>query len=986
LRKAALPTEQHWLFSSFRLDPLNEQLWRGQQEIVLRRKTFDVLRYLVEHSQQLVTKAALLDAVWPKVAVSDSMPAISVGELRRALGDEASTPRLIETVHGRGYRFIAKVTTAPAEVATAPQLPRPGPAPIFVGRETELALLRSRLQDARSGQRRVVFVAGEPGIGKTAFVRVFLDSVATEGTALLVGRGQCVEQYGAGEPYMPVLEALGRLCQEPGGGRVIEILRQFAPMWLAQMPAVVTPAERARLQIETQGITQQRMLREMTQALEVLTAEVSLVLVLEDLHWSDFSTLELISALAVRREPARLLIVATYRPVEMLTGDHRLRTMKEELELHHECEEVRLKFLNQDNVADYLARRLATGSSRQFGTLASAIHRRSDGNPLFMVNVVDYLIEARLLSSQREVTAGAFAKVPPFDRIDVPKGIRQMIERNFDLLKPHEQAVLEAASVVGAEFSAAEVAAALEGEVSEIESRCLELSRREQFLSAGTPISWPDGTLATSFRFHHALYQEVLYARVPAAHQLLLHRRIAEREEAAYGERAHQIATSLAHHYSRANHKDKAVKYFQLAARQAAGRGAVVEAEGHYRRALGFLGQLPADAERDRRELALQIGLGSALWASKSWSHPDTSDAFRRAQELGEILGETRQVFTVLLALGSSAVSSGQYKLAKELGERVLLAAERRGDRASLCAAHTFRGQTLIWRAQFADGQKHLEVGSGYYPVADPGGLASWGVDAPALTAMVTLVLGFPDRARQLMILAELRSNRRGDPFRAGMVHMWGAAFYIQLRDEQAVFEHAEMLSRLAAKQPVWTGVAEGYKGQALLLQGDWEKALGYLRRSMKLNNEVGLVGTLPWLRQDVAECLVRQGRLDEALAQLIQTIRETEENGYLRAPVLWKHANVLAQSNAEIATVEAAYHEAIDCAREQGARFYELEATTAFARWLKGKGHITEERTVLAKIYSWFTEGFDTAALRDAKTLIDETSTTPKKRAPRHA
>jgi DNA-binding winged helix-turn-helix (wHTH) protein/tetratricopeptide (TPR) repeat protein len=986
LRNAALPTEQHWLFSAFRLDPLNQQLWRDQEQIVLRPKTFDVLRYLLEHPRQLVTKAALLDAVWPKVAVSDSMPAICVGELRRALGDRASTPHLIETVHGRGYRLIAEVTTTPAGAATTPQPLRPEPAPIFVGRETELAFLRSRLQKAGSGQRRIVFVVGEPGIGKTAFVRVFLESVATEDTGLLVGRGQCVEQYGAGEPYMPVLEALGRLCQEPGGGRVIEILRQFAPMWLAQMPALVTPDERARLQIETQGITQQRMLREMTQALEVLTADASLVLVLEDLHWSDCSTLELISALAARRESARLMIVGTYRPVEMLTGDHRLRTMKEELELHRECEEVRLNFLNQDNVADYLAKRLATGSPRQFATLASAIHRRSDGNPLFMVNVVDYLIEARLLGSQREVTAGRFAKVPGFDRVDVPKSIRQMIERNFDLLKPDEQAVLEAASVVGAEFSAAAVAAALDREVGDIETQCLELSRREQFLSARTPISWPDGTLATGFRFHHALYQEVLYARVPAAHRLRLHGRIAEREEAAYGERAHQIATSLAHHYSRANHKDKAVKYFQLAARQAAGRGAVVEAEGHYSRALSLLGQLPTGAERDRRELALQIGLGSALWASKSWSHPDTSSAFRRAQELGEILGETRQVLTVLLALGSSAVSSGQYKLAKDLGERLLLAAEARGDRASLCAAHTFLGQTLIWRAQFAHAQKHLELGSGYYSVGDVSGLASWGVDAPALTALVTLVLGFPDRARELMNLAEQRSNQRGDPFRAGMVHMWGAAFYIRLRDEQAAFEHAEMLSRLAAKQPVWTGMAEGYKGQALLLQGNWEKAIGYLRRSINLNREVGLVGTLPWSGLDLAECLARQGGLDEALAQLIQIIPETEELAYLRSPALWKHANLLAQSTADVAEVEAAYREAIDCTRKQEARFYELEATTAFAQWLNGTGRSAEAHAILTKIYALFTEGFDAPALKDAKSLLDEMSRAPNKRAPRRA
>jgi len=183
--------------------------------------------------------------------------------------------------------------------------------------------------------------------------------------------------------------------------------------------------------------------------------------------------------------------------------------------------------------------------------------------------------------------------------------------------------------------------------------------------------------------------------------------------------------------------------------------------------------------------------------------------------------------------------------------------------------------------------------------VADLGGLAAWGVDAPALTALVTLVLGYPDRARQLMNLAEQRSNRRGDPFRTGMVHMWGAAFYIRLRDEQAAFEHAEMLSRLATKQPVWTGMAEGLKGQALLLHGDWEKAMGCLRRSDYLNAEAGMVGTSPWTKLNVAECLARQGRLDEAIDQVIQTIAGTEELAYLRSSALSKHANLLAQSKA---------------------------------------------------------------------------------------
>src|SRR5229473_1676767 len=175
-----MPTEQQRVFSPFRLDPANAQLWQDDQEISLRRKTYEVLRYLVDHPGQLVTKAALLDAVWAEVAVSDTMPAICIGELRKVLGDEARTPRYIETVHGRGYRFIAKVSAA-----SPPALPKPraaaGPAPIMVGRDVELAQMRGWYAQASAGTRQIVFVSGEPGIGKTTVVRTFLEGLAGDG-------------------------------------------------------------------------------------------------------------------------------------------------------------------------------------------------------------------------------------------------------------------------------------------------------------------------------------------------------------------------------------------------------------------------------------------------------------------------------------------------------------------------------------------------------------------------------------------------------------------------------------------------------------------------------------------------------------------------------------------------------------------------------------------------------------------------------------
>ena len=973
-----METEPHRFFPPFHLDRVNAQLWRGEEEISLRRKTFDVLLYLVDHAGQLVTKAALLDAIWSEVTVSDAMPAICVAELRKALGDEAKTPRFIETVHGRGYRFVAKVTSGAPMVATGqpPVLIR-APKPILVGREDELARLQSWYSHVLEGQRRIIFVAGEAGIGKTTFVQTFLDSVQQEGTAR-VGRGQCVEQYGGGEPYMPVLEALGRLGREPGGERVVEVLNRFAPTWLAQMPELLAPAERGRLQGQNQGLTRQRMLREMAQALEALAAEAPLVLLLEDLHWSDFSTLELISAIARRSETARLLVVGTYRPMEILAHDHPLRTMKQELELHRYCEELRLKLLSEEDVAGYLAKRFSSDGSRQSDSLAAMIHERTDGNPLFMINVVDYLVDAGLLASSHEARAAKSAEILVADRIEVPRGVRQMIEYNLERLRPEEQTVLEAASVAGAEFSAAAVAAALERPQNEIEACCVRLSRREQFVVGKGSIAWPDGTVAAGFGFKHAMYQEVLYGLIQPGHRVQLHRLIATREEAGYGERTSEIATELAHHYDLGNDKNKAIHYLRLAGERAVARGAVVEAEDHYRRALGLLSELPQANERDRLELALQIALGKVLWSSKSWSHLDANRAYTRALELGEKLGETTQTETILTARMASAFGRAQFKLARELAERMLVAAERSRDRASLYTAQTLLGVTLVMQGQYLNANRHLELARSYYEESDSGELAWIEVNAEANAAIVALLLGLPERARQQMREVLRRAEARAGSFTFGLAHFWGGIFCGLVRDTQGALEHAQALRRLAARQPVWASFADLFTGEALTAQGNSSEGLGYLRKASALCEEMGHTMFLTFAKLGETEFLAGQGRIDDALALVSDALRDAEEFAHLKSPVLRRRADLLAQSGADASEVAMAYWAAINCARGQAAKYYELLASTSYARWLNSQGRSVEAQTLLAEIYGWFTEGFDTPVLSEAKALLDELNTKP--------
>jgi len=473
-----------------------------------------------------------------------------MSELRKALGNDPRAPRYIETVHRLGYRFIAPVSARPVEtlasvpardVAPGPKL-RSDSQPI-VGRETELAQLHQWLERALKGERQVVFVTGEPGIDKTTQVEEFLQQVQVVRESLWVGRGQCIEHYGTGEAYLPVLDALGRLCRAPGGKRLVEFLDRYAPAWLAQMPALLEAAERKELQDKAAGATHARMLRELAEAIEVITAETPLVLWLEDLHWSDYSTLEWLGFLARRREPARLLVLGTYRPVEVIVREHPLKTLKHERQIHGHCTELPLTLLSEGAVMGYL--KLRFGSSldsipshsqhrvaapERLRNLACKIYKSTDGNPLFLVNVVDYLVERRASDTFTDILEALSLGASAMDRIDTPPSIVQMIERNLERLNPDEEAVLEAASVTGAEFPSAAVAAALERPPNEIEAACARLARQPQFIQASGSAELPDGTVTEIFRFLHGLYRNVLYDRVSPAHRIQLHRRIGSAE------------------------------------------------------------------------------------------------------------------------------------------------------------------------------------------------------------------------------------------------------------------------------------------------------------------------------------------------------------------------------------------------------------------------------------------------------------------------
>ena len=285
---------------------------------------------------------------------------------------------------------------APPPAPRAPVAPLPAPPPRLVGRAAELAQLHACFAQARQGARQIVFVTGEAGMGKTTLVDAFVAEVAAAQTAW-IGRGQCIDHSGAGEAYLPLLDALGRLGRGPAGAQLVACVRQYAPTWLGQLAAVVGEEARAAGGPPGPGVTPQRMLRELAEALEACTAAHPLLLVLEDLHWSDASTVEALALLARRREAARLLVLGTYRPVELILRQHPLKAGKQELQLHGHCAEVPLGYLPVAAVQAYLAQRGPAAAAT--AEWAAWVHRRTEGQPLFMVHVVEELARGGRLTA-----------------------------------------------------------------------------------------------------------------------------------------------------------------------------------------------------------------------------------------------------------------------------------------------------------------------------------------------------------------------------------------------------------------------------------------------------------------------------------------------------------------------------------------------------------------------------------------------------------
>ncbi len=948
-------------FPPFQLDVADERLSKNGAELKLRRKPFAILKYLALNPKRLVTQEELIEAVWGKVVMSESLLRTHVRDVRSVVGDA-----VIETVIGRGYRFVADVREIDS-LAAPPTL-----ASLLVGRSAELAALRAHLDLALDRKRQMVFVTGDAGIGKTVLVDALLEHAVAAGA--LISRGACVEQYGSGEAFLPVLSALTALCRGKRGDHVVDVLKRQAPTWLLQMPGVIADDELAALQARMHGAPQTRLLRELADALELLSADAPIVIALDDLQWADNSTTELLAMLGRRREAARLLVVGTCRQMEVGKTDA-LKKVLGELTAHRQAATQVLEPLSEAAVGEYLE---ARWPKHRAPHVARAIHEATGGNPMFMVALVDDLEARRMV----RVVDGVwlFADVDDI-RAHRPDSVRQLIDIQIDRLEPAQQRVLEVASACGLEFSVGAVAHALEISVDDVENGCEGLAEQGRFVRYVGTEAWPDGTLQARYAFVHDLYRDAASRRASSAATRRAHRRIGERLETAYGDAVETVAAELAAHFDAASSAERAIHYYELAGLRAEHRSGGVEALAHYERARALLTRLPATRDRDRIELTIVKRLGRAAIAATGLQSAELVPAFTRAAELARELRDDASLGAALVGLQQSRMLRGAFR---EIDAHVLELAEVAtriddpviGNWGTLMAAAAalHRGHPVDARRQLADVAHSIGRVSSVTP----------GSDGPSFPyrpllfsnlAVAEWLVGRPDAALASALESVALAESLGDPFTLSLGLAAAATVHVWRRDPANALAFARRGMQVSSDAGSGLGLARSasifYLARVELGQMAAADALVELDQVLSVNaaSRAGRTGSA----LAVIEIAARAGQIERALAETTETLAYAEHyDERAWEPELHRLRGELF-TKTDLSAARQSFVLALELAQAQGSRSLELRAALSLHRTASRSGQASS-LDLVRRIREAFTEGATTGDLIEATRLLDET------------
>jgi predicted ATPase len=888
--------------------------------------------------------------------------------------DSRLRPTAVE-VEAALIQLVAQVSGPPA------RQPRETSRRPVVGRQEEWATLRSCCEEAAAGRGLLVCVTGEPGLGKTTLVESFLDEQEAGGGTWHLARGRCSERLAGAEAYLPFLEALDSLLHDDAGASATQALKLLAPTWYVQLvPLAADDPSLARVFAEAKDCSQERRKRELSVFLHEVSRQRPLVIFLEDIHWADPSSVDLLAYLGSKCSTWRLLLLLTYRPSDLLRTEHPFGPVKLELQGRGVCREIALPYLSRDDLDRYLT--LAFAQHHFPPDLAALLHARTEGNPLFMVDLLRYLRDRGVIVE--DGGHWALVRAMPDLQRELPESVRGMIQRKLDQLGPADRPWLMAASVQGPEFDSVVVAQLLGRDAADVEERLEVLERVHQIVRFIREQTFADRTLTLRYRFVHVLYQNALYAAlqptrkaawsVAAAQALLKH----------HGEKSAHLAAELALLFEVGRDHDRAAEHYHLAAENAVRIFAHREAVALAQRGLALLQALPETPQRARRELPLQMTLGIQQQVVHGYAAPEAEPTYSRAWALCEQLQESPPLFRVLWGLWMFYEVGSNLEKSRELADRLFDLARQANDPAQLVQAHMAQAVTSFSLGDPAATRDHTEqVVALYDPKRHAGHTHLYGQDprvtSLAFGAVALWLLGYPDQAIERSREAIALGRQTGHPTTRGLALYFGSMLGQYCRDAPAVQQDAEATVSIGTEHGLSLWVANGLimSGWALAEQGASAEGIAQLRQGLTAWVTTGAETHRTYFLGLLAEALCKGGQIDEGLSVLTEALTMIHSSGtvfYAAELHRLKGEFLLRQDSSDAACreAEACFERALLVARQQRAKSLELRAAMSLAHLYQKQNRGTQGRPLLAECYNRFTEGFDTFDLQQAKALLE--------------
>jgi predicted ATPase len=846
----------------------------------------------------------------------------------------------------------------------------------FVGREKERASLRRHLEEIPRATGRVVMIGGAAGVGKS---RIAAEAgVEASQRGFLVLAGSCYDRDDS-VPFIPFVEILETaLAQAPNPQTFREVLDKDASEMARLMPQLrrLFPDIPPPLQVSPEQ--SRRILFNAVVELLARTAALSpMLLLLEDLHWADEGTLSLFNHLAQSVAKMPVMIIGTYRDSGIDSGGSLAKTLGNLIRLHL-VDRMSLSGLSQNGVAEMIR---ALSGREPPKPVVTLIYSNTDGNPFFVEEMFRHLVERGKLTDPQ----GEFRSTLNLAEIDVPHSLRLVIGRRLARLSEVTQKTLATAAVIGRSFSIELLEASTRTDVDSLLD-CLDEAERAGLISS--TLQYPEAR----FKFSHELIRQAVVTRLSDARHQRLHLSVAHAIEQLYPNALDERADDLAHHLWQAGaaaDTGKTIRYLRMAGEQAVQRSANVEAVGYLTKALELLKTNQALPDRAQQELSLQLALGVPLVLTKGHSAPEVEATYNRARELCQQATEGPELFSVLLGLRRFYFHRGELQPALELGAQLLTLAQSLRDSSRAARAHLMQGEVLYVLGDFAKAKENFEQGVALY---NPGQGRSdsfvYGNDTRtsclSYQALVLWLFGFPDQALKMSQRALTLGREIAHPFNLAFTLTWTSVLYQHRCEEQRALEQAEEVVNLASEKgfALWWAWGTVLQGWALATKEKSEEGIAKMRQGLDAWQSIGAEVARPQMLTLLAHACRRLEQTEEGLSVVRQALTLGDKTGErlceaelhrLRGELSLQSRQVKASQGQSIEEAESHFLKAIEIARRQQAKSLELRASTSLSRHWQRLGKKQQARRLLAEIYGWFTEGFDTSDLKEAKALLEE-------------